>query len=89
MYKKPVKKEKKISSENIKDYSKHKQLYLLTKSHSPQTTIFVEDINDDWFVYVITYRTKSGVITDNSMIIKSDCDTRLRHLISLGHELKK
>jgi hypothetical protein len=89
MYKKFVKKEKKEITENIKSFNNHKQLYLLTKTHSPQTTVFVEDMNDDWFVYVLTYRTKSGVITDKSMIIKSDCDTRLRHLISVGHELKK
>ena len=89
MYKKFVKKENKAPVENIKSFDNHKQLYLLTKAHSPQTTVFVEDMNDDWFVYVITYRTKSGVITDKSLIIKSDCNNRLRHLISLGHELKK
>jgi len=88
MYKKPIKKQKKEAVENIKDYANHNKLYILTKTHSSQTTVFIEDANDDWFIYVITYRTKSGVITDRSMIIKSDVDTRLKHLTNLGHILK-
>jgi len=88
MYK-STKPKKETKVENIKEYQAYKQLYFLTKKHSSQSTIFVEDLIDPWFVYVITYKTKSGIITDNSMIIKSDCDTRIKHLINVGHELKK
>jgi hypothetical protein len=82
------KKQKKVSTENIKDYNKHKQLCLLTKSKSPQTISIVEDINDPWFLYVISYKTKSGIVTDTSMIIESDCETRIRHLTNLGWIVK-
>lgn len=86
MYKK--KREKPIK-ENIKDYKNHKVLYQLTKTKALHNIIFVEDKNDDWFVYVLEYKKKSGEITDNSMILQSDCLTRLEHLKCCGYELKK
>jgi hypothetical protein len=82
------KKEKPIK-ENIKDYKNHKILYELTKKNALHNVIFVEDKNDDWFVYVLEYNKKTGVITYNSMIIHSDCQTRLEHLLNCGYELKK
>jgi len=94
MYKKPYKpfraktvKEK--STENIKDFAKNKVLYTLEKPRSPQTIAFVEDKDDPWFVYVKYFKTKSGVITDSSMMIKSDIETLLIHLKRLGWEMKK
>ena len=75
--------------ENIKDFSNNKILYTLTKAHSPQTIAFVQDTNDPWFVYVKTYKTRSGSIIDSSMIIASDIETRLSHLLHLGYEIKK
>ena len=94
MYKRPYKpfraktvKEKSI--ENIKDFSKNKILYALEKPHSPQSIVIVEDLNDPWFVYVKYFKTKSGVVTDSSMMIKSDIETLLIHLKRLGWELKK
>lgn len=86
MYKK--KREKPIK-ENIKDYNRHKVLYELTKNKALHNIMFVEDKNDDWFVYVLEYKKKSGEITDNSMILQSDCPTRLEHLKCCGYELKK
>lgn len=93
MYKKydnkAAKPKKEKSTENIKDFSKNKVLYTLTKPHSPHTIVFLEDLEDPWFVYVTTYKTKAGTITDSSMIIAADVETWLSHMLSLGHELKK
>jgi len=89
MYKKFEKKPKAKSTENIKDFSKNKVLYTLTKPHSPHTIVYLEDLEDPWFVHVTTYKTKSGIITDSSMIIASDVDTWLSHMLSFGHEVKK
>jgi hypothetical protein len=89
MYKKFTQKQKKITIENIKDYSEHKVLYELSKPKSPHLIKFVEDLNDNWFVYVLEYKKKTGEITDNSMIIAADVTTRLTHLQNCGYELKK
>ena len=67
--------------ENIKDYSKHVILYELNKPRAINNIKFVEDINDNWFVYVLEYKKKTGEITNNSMIIASDVATRLNHLL--------
>jgi len=94
MYKKTFNKvtskiKKEISTENIKDFSANKVLHTLTKLHSPHTIVFIEDLNDPWFVHVKTFKTKMGTITDSSMIIASDVSTWTNHMLRLGHELKK
>jgi hypothetical protein len=73
--------------ENIEDFSKNKVLYTLSKPRSPQTIKFIEDLEDPWFVYVKTYKTKSGVITDSSMIIAKDVEDWMSHLLHLGYEV--
>ncbi len=85
---KNIKKSEKII-ENIKDYSNHKVLYELTKPKSYHVIRLVEDVNDDWFVYVLEYKKKSGEIINNSMIIASDVATRISHLQDYGYEIKK
>ena len=71
---------------NIKDFSTNKVLHTLTKPHSFQTTVFIEDEEDNWLINVISFKTKSGLITNSSMIIRKDVDDWLRHLINLGYE---
>lgn len=83
---KPIKEKK---TENIADYSNSKVLYTLTKAHSPHTIVFLEDPEDPWFVYVTTFKTKAGTITNSSMITAKDVDVWLSHVLSMGHELKK
>jgi hypothetical protein len=90
MYKKfKAKKVKEKITENIKDFSENKVLYTLTKSHSPQTIVFIEDKEDPWFVYVKYFKTKTGTIVYSSMIIAGDLETQLSHLQRLGWEFKK
>lgn len=79
---------KKEKTENIKDFNKHKELCTLSKPRSPHSIKIVEDINDSWFLYVLTYKNKSGDITDWSMIISSDYETRLRYLLQVGWIIK-
>jgi len=80
---------KEKSTENIKDFIDNKILYTLAKPRSPQTIVFLEDKEDPWFVYVKTYKTKSGIITNSSMIIAADVEAWLSHLKSNGYELQK
>jgi hypothetical protein len=87
-YKKFEKKEKPAKViENIKEYAKHKVLCEFKKKKSPQSGVFVEDMNDPWFVYAILYKTKSGIITSNSMTIKADYDIWVRAFERDGFEL--
>jgi hypothetical protein len=94
MYKRPYKswraktiKEK--STENITDFSQNKVLYILRKPHVPHTIVFIEDKDDPWFVYVKYFKTKTGVISDSSMIIAGDVEIQLTHLLDLGYEIQK
>jgi hypothetical protein len=76
MYKKTstkVRKQKNI--ENISDYKDHKIIHTFYKERSPNSVIIVNDINDPWFKYILTYKSKSGVIIDNYIIIESDLNT--------------
>jgi thymidylate kinase len=48
----------------------------MTKPRSPLTILFtIEDVKDDWLINVISFRTKSGEITHDCMIIKPDIDS--------------
>jgi hypothetical protein len=75
--------------ENIKDYLSHKILCEMTKVRSPYSVMFVENMNDDWFIYVLKYKTKSRIIDNNHMIIKPDYENWIRHFEREGFELKK
>jgi hypothetical protein len=76
---------KKINTENIKDFLLYKQLYLLTKLRSPLSVIFIEDKEDPWFIYVKYFKTKTGEITNSSMIIKPDIYTWLKSIKNNGY----
>lgn len=91
MYKKSFKAKtvKEKSTENISEYSDYKVIHSFTKQRSPNSVVIVQDKNDEWFYYVITYRTKTGIITDSSMIIGSDLETWVRSVERMGYELKK
>lgn len=80
---------KEKSTENISDYSDYKAVHKFAKQRSPNSVVIVQDKNDGWFYYVITYRTKTGIITDSSMIIGSDLETWVRSIERMGYELKK
>ena len=57
------------------EMSTAKRLYRLTRPRSPYIKEYIEDPNDDWFVYVVTIKKKTGEWTHNSMIIqKNVCD---------------
>jgi hypothetical protein len=88
-YNKKTKLVRKVYTDNINTYPSHKILYTLTKSHSPSTIVFLEDREDPWLILVKTYRTKTGVITNSSIIIKPDIETHLSYAQSNGFQLKK
>jgi hypothetical protein len=83
---KPAKRKR---TDNISEYEDNKLLYTFVKQRSPHTIKFVEDKEDAWFIYVITFKNKSGLMTDLSMIIASDLETWVSSVKRMGFELKK
>ncbi|MFA5154041.1 MAG: hypothetical protein WC554_15935 [Clostridia bacterium] len=65
-------KNKEKVKENIKDYSHFKTLFIMTKLKSIFTVIFCFNPEDDYIVYVIRYRTKSGMISESSVVLQPD-----------------
>lgn len=74
------------SHKNISEYSKTKILCILRKDKTLQNILFVEDDDDKWFIDVVTYKAKSGVIVDIQTIIRPDVDHQILHLQHLGYE---
>jgi hypothetical protein len=56
----------------------------MIKVRSPHTIIFYEDPHDDYFIHVAQVRTKTGDITDESLIIRPDLETWIRHYNRIG-----
>jgi len=76
-------------TENVSVYAENKVLYTFDKPRSPITVKFFEDKNDSWIVYVVMFKTKSGIITDTSIIIADDVETRKKSIERMGFILKK
>lgn len=63
---------------NISDYSKSKPLFKMTKPRSPFTVLFaLENPEDDWLVSIIRYKTKTGEIAYECMVIKPDVERQI------------
>jgi hypothetical protein len=52
-----------------------KRLFILKKKGSPHTLEYIEDPEDDWFVYVVKIRNTSKKFESCSMIIQKDIET--------------
>jgi hypothetical protein len=57
---------------------------ILKKPRAKTTVIFKPDPDDDWFIDVIQFETKSGKETSRSLIIGSDVEQWKRIFISEG-----
>ena len=69
-YKKKFDEPKEIK--NISDFSAYKELLRFKKERSPHTLVFLTNDPEEWFIDVIHYRTKSGVVTRDDYIIDKD-----------------
>lgn len=59
---------------SIEEFKNHRLLYRLKKKRSPLGMDFYIEKGEDWFIDVVTYRRKSGVITNESMITEKDLE---------------
>ncbi|MFW6310795.1 MAG: hypothetical protein ACOC1K_01015 [Nanoarchaeota archaeon] len=55
-----------------KDFENYKVLKLLKKKRSPLKTVFATNDPEGWFINVITYKNKSGEVSDVETIIEKD-----------------
>jgi hypothetical protein len=77
-----------IFPHNISGYDDHKLVCELSKKYSPNLIKVVEDNDDPWFLYVVTYKKNTGQIEDVSPIIRKDWPTHLKSLQNHGFILK-
>ena len=82
-------KKEKVKAGNIKDFASRKTLFTLLKLRGLSSVAFVEDSEDKWFVDVMTYKTKSGAITETNYIIAKDIEGWTRQMGNMGYTLKK
>jgi len=61
---------KKKEEKHISDFDKgFKKLHKLSKPRSPLCIeLMTDDLPNEWFIDVVTYRRKSGVVTDHYII---------------------
>jgi hypothetical protein len=68
--------EKKV--ENISLYSKYTPLVKMEKPRSPFSVWFLlEDPKDDWLINVVRFKTKTGELAYECMIIKPDLERQI------------
>ena len=77
----------KTKFQNLSDYSENKVLFTLTKKHSPYNIKIVEYIPDNWFIHILKYKPKTGLIMDSHFIISPDLKTWLSHLDTQGFKI--
>ena len=79
---------KKVNPETYKEELKDaKRIYTLKKARSPHRIEYIEDPEDDWFVYVVKIANKSGKWESFSMIIQKDVDQWVGMDIRAGWEV--
>jgi len=69
---------------NISDFSAYKKLLRFEKERSPHTLVFLTNDPEEWFINVIHYRTKSGVITRDDYIIAKDIPDWIKWYEGMG-----
>jgi hypothetical protein len=75
-------KEKKI--QHISEFSNYKELFRFKKDRSPHSVVFLTNDPQGWFINCVEYKTKSGMVSDNSIIIAKDLDNWIEWHRNLG-----
>jgi len=77
---------KTVHSENekISDFKNHVSIATYTKPRSANSIKVVQDIDEPTFLYVLTYRTKTGLIVETNMIVDKDFQTWDKLIKSTG-----
>ena len=68
---------------NMDELPEMRLLCRLEKPRSPIRIDFLMEKGEDWFIEVYSYKKKTGVITDNSMITEKDFESWVEATIRL------
>ena len=80
-YRKKEKEEVYISS-----FNSYKKICELKKPRSPKTILYcTNDFPDEWLIEVVEYRTKSGLVTYNPMIIAPNLKSHMNSFEKDGY----
>jgi hypothetical protein len=71
-------------TKNISEFSSYKELERFKKKRSPHTLVFLTNDPDEWFIDCIEYRSKSGVVIHDDLIIAKDLLDWIRWHKSMG-----
>jgi len=74
---------------HISEFTDWKLQFTLTKPKGLLSVGFYVSPEDSWFLEVVTYKTKSGSISETSMIIEKDAATWKSHLGTQGYTVVK
>jgi len=69
---------------NISEFSDYKEIAKFEKPRSPRTLVFLTNDPDEWFIDIIYYKTKSGIVTTEEYIIAKDLPDWIRWKEGLG-----
>ena len=62
----------------LSDFSSYKKILELHKERSPHTMLVcTNDFPDEWFITILEYKTKSQIVTNESLIIEKDLESWL------------
>ena len=62
----------------VSEYDEFKKYFTLTKKRSPDAMLFCTDDEEEWFITVVHYRKKSGVVKDSYYVIRKDLEEYVR-----------
>jgi hypothetical protein len=65
--------EKVKTKENVSNYKNFTRLFTMSKEKSPCTVVFCYE-EDEFLVHVIKHKTKTGVISESSIILAPEID---------------
>lgn len=69
----------------IQEYDSYKKISRFTKKKSAYTIEFItDDLPDEWLIDVVKYKTKSGIVTDNFVILRKDIEYQKSLIINDG-----
>lgn len=62
------------AGDNISQFNGSEVLLKMIKQHSTLSIAFFTDKDDDWLIHIVWYKTKTGEISHESMIIRPDVE---------------
>jgi len=72
--------------QNISEFSSYKELLRMKKKKSPHSLLFCTEDPEGWFINCVEYRTKSGVVMHDSLIIEKDMPSWITWHENMGWE---